>query len=145
MRLRASAEQNDQVGFQPQAVTSLDQNFPLCRLLGMRLTGLEFWFLKALCGLKNPAQFSLVAESCWTLHPMDCKTPGFPVHHQLLELAQTHVHPVGDAIEPSHPLLSPSAAFNLSQVFSTCRLLPSGGQRIGTSASASVLPMNIQD
>ena len=42
-------------------------------------------------------------------------TPGFPVHHQLTELAQTHVHQVGDAIQPSHPLLSPSSAFNLSQ------------------------------
>ena len=42
--------------------------------------------------------------------------PGFPVHHQLLELAQTHVHQAGDAIQPSHPLLSPSpSAFNLSQ------------------------------
>ena len=47
---------------------------------------------------------------------MDCSTPGFPVHHQLLKLAQTHVHWVGDAIQPSHPLLSPSPpAFNLSQ------------------------------
>ena len=47
---------------------------------------------------------------------MDCSTPGFPVHHQLLELAQTHVHRVSDAIQPSHPLLSPSLpAFNLSQ------------------------------
>ena len=47
---------------------------------------------------------------------MDCNTPGFPVHHQLLELAQTHVHWVGDAIQPSHPLASPSPpAFNLSQ------------------------------
>ena len=47
---------------------------------------------------------------------MDCSTPGFPVHHQLLELAQTHVHWVGDAIQLSHPLLSPSPpTFNLSQ------------------------------
>jgi len=47
---------------------------------------------------------------------MDCSTPGFPVHHQLLELAQTHVHRVGDAIQPSHPLSSPSPpAFNLAQ------------------------------
>ena len=46
--------------------------------------------------------------------PMDCSTPGFPVHHQLP--AQTHVHQVGDAIQPSHPLLAPSPpAFNLSQ------------------------------
>ena len=47
--------------------------------------------------------------------PMDCNMPGFPVHHQLLELAQTHVHRVGDAIQPSHPLLSPSPpVLNLS-------------------------------
>jgi len=48
-------------------------------------------------------QFSSVAQSCLTLcNPMDCSTPGFPVHHQLLELAQTHVHRVGDAIQSSH-------------------------------------------
>ena len=46
---------------------------------------------------------------------MDCSTPGSPVHHQLLELAQTHVHRVSDAIQPSHLLSSPSPAFNLSQ------------------------------
>ena len=47
---------------------------------------------------------------------MDCSTPGFPVHHQLLEPTQTHVHRIGDAIQPSHPLSSPSPpAFNLSQ------------------------------
>ena len=46
---------------------------------------------------------------------MECTLPGFPVHHQLLELAQTHVHWVSDAIQPSHPLLSPSPAFNFSQ------------------------------
>ena len=62
----------------------------------------------------------LVAQLCPTLcGPMDCSTPGFPVHHQLPELAQTCVHQVGDAIQPSQPLLSPSPpAFNLSQVFS---------------------------
>ena len=48
-------------------------------------------------------------------NPMDCSTPGFPVLHHLLELAQTHVHQVGDTIQPSHPLSSPSPAFNLSQ------------------------------
>ena len=62
-------------------------------------------------------QFSSVAQSCPTLcDPMDCSMPGFPVHHQLLEPAQTHVHPVNDAIQSFHPLLSPSPpAFNLSQ------------------------------
>ena len=62
-------------------------------------------------------QFSSVAQSCPTLcDPMDCSTPGLRVHHQLPELPQTHVHRVGDAIQPSHPLSSPSpSAFNLSQ------------------------------
>ena len=46
---------------------------------------------------------------------MDCSMPGFPVHHQLPKLAQTHIHRVGDAIQPSNPLSSPSPAFNLSQ------------------------------
>ena len=60
---------------------------------------------------------SSVAQSCLTLcNPMDCSTPGFPVHHQLAELAQTRVHWVGDAIQPSHPLSSLSLpAFSLSQ------------------------------
>ena len=50
-------------------------------------------------------QFSSVAQSCPTLSdPMNCSTPGLPVHHQLLEFTQTHVHRVGDAIQPSHPL-----------------------------------------
>ena len=63
----------------------------------------------------SSVQFSSVIQSCPTLcNPMDCRTSGFLVHHQLLELAQTHVHQVGDAIQPSHPLSSPSPpAFNL--------------------------------
>ena len=61
--------------------------------------------------------FSSVSQSCLTLRDsMDCSTPGLPVHHQLPEFTQTHVHQVGDAIQPSHPLSSPSPlAFNLSQ------------------------------
>ena len=59
-------------------------------------------------------QFSSVTHSCLTLcDPIDCSTPGFPVHHQLPELAQTHVHCVSDAIQPS--LSSPSPTFNLAQ------------------------------
>ena len=63
----------------------------------------------------SSVQFS--AQSCLTLcNPMDCNTPGLPVHHQLLELAQTHIHQVGHAIQASHPLLSLSLpAFNFSQ------------------------------
>ena len=62
-------------------------------------------------------QFSLVTQLCPTLcDPMDCSTPGFPVHHQLLKLTQTQPHRVSDAIQPSHPLSSPSPpTFNLSQ------------------------------
>ena len=67
--------------------------------------------------LFREVQFSLVAQLCLILHdPMDCSTPGFPVRHQLPELAQSHVHWVSDAIQPFHPLLSPSPpAFRLSQ------------------------------
>ena len=63
----------------------------------------------------SSVQFSPVAQLCPTCcDPMDCNTPGLPVHHQLLELAQTHVCRARDAIQPSHPLSSPSSpAFNL--------------------------------
>ena len=60
--------------------------------------------------------FSSVTQSCPTLcDPMNHSMPGFPVHHQLPEFTQTHVHWVGNAIQTSHPLLSPSPAFNLPQ------------------------------
>ena len=75
-------------------------------------------------------QFSSVAQSCPTLcNPMNCGTPGLPVHHQLPEFTQTHVHPVGDALQPSHSLSSPSPpapqslpaseSFRMSQLFAT--------------------------
>ena len=65
----------------------------------------------------STVQFSSVAQSCPTLcDPMNCSTPGLPVHHKLPEFTQTHVHRVGDAIQPSHPLASPSPpALNPSQ------------------------------
>ena len=68
------------------------------------------------CFETSSVQFSSVAQSCPTLcDPMDCSTPGLPAH-QFLELGQTHVHRVSDAIQPSHPLSSPSPlAFNLVQ------------------------------
>ena len=80
-------------------------------------------------------QFSSLAQSCLTLcNPMNGSTLGFPVHHQLPEFTQTHVHQVSDAIQPSHPLSSPyPSAFNLSTSgsFQMSQLFPSGGQSIG--------------
>ena len=65
---------------------------------------------KHLWARKRNVHFSSVAQSCPTLcNPMDYSTPGLPVHHQLLELTQTHVHQVSDTIQPSHPLSSPSS------------------------------------
>ena len=101
------------------------------------------------CSSISP-QFISVTQSCLTLcDPTNRSMPGLPVHHQLLEFTQTHVHRVGDAIQPSHPLSSPtpsapqslpaSGSFPMSQLFAW------GGQSIGVSASASALPMNIQD
>ena len=97
---------------------------------------------------KTSAQFSSVAQSGPTLcDPMNRSTPGLPVHHQLPEFTQTHVHRVSDAIQPSHPLSSPSPpAPNPSiKSFPMSQLFTSGGQSIGVSALASVLPKNTQD
>ena len=77
---------------------------------------------------------------------MDRSTPGLPVHHQLPESTQTHVRGVGDATQPSHPPFSSSLqSFPASGSFPMSQLFASGGQSIGVSASASVLPMNTQD
>ena len=79
---------------------------------------------------------------------MDCSIPGIPVHHQLPELAQTHVLWVGDAIQPSHPVFPFSSclqSFPASGSFPMSHFFTPGGQSIGVSASASVLPVNIQD
>ena len=85
-------------------------------------------------------QFSSVTQSCSALSdPMNCSMPGFPVHHQLLELAQIHVHHEGDAIQPSHPLSSPSSpALNLSQHQSLFKWVSSSHQE------ANVLEFQLQ-
>ena len=92
---------------------------------------------------------SSVAQSCSTLYdPMNCGMPGLPVHHQLPEFTQTHVHWVSDAIQPSHALSSPSPpAPNPSQhqSFPMSQLFTWGGQSTGVSALASFLPKNTQD
>ena len=91
---------------------------------------------------------SVVVQSLGHVWLLDCSTPGFPVLQYLLEFAQIHVHWIGDAIQPSSPLPPPYPfAFNLSQhqgLFMS-QLFASGGQSIGASAWASVLPMNIQN
>ena len=98
----------------------------------------------------SSCQFSSGAQLCLTFcDTMDCSTPGFLVHHLLPKLTQTHVHRVVDAIHSSHPLSSPFSSFlqsfPASGSFPVSQFFISGGQRIGVSASASVLPMNIQD
>ena len=80
---------------------------------------------------------------------MNHSTPGLPVHHQLLEFTQTHVHRVGDAIQPSHPLSAPSPptpkSLPATESFPMSQLFAWSGQSIGVSALASVLPVNTQD
>ena len=95
-------------------------------------------------------QFSSIAQAYPTLCDlMDCITPGFPVHHQLQELAQTHVHWVGDAIQPSHPLSFPSPpAISPSQHHGLFHWVSSSHQVakvLEFQLQPSVLPMNIQD
>ena len=96
----------------------------------LKITKVLMQFLLIFQGYKD--KFSSVTQSCLTLcDPMDCSTPGFPVHHQLPELAQIHVHRGGDAIQPSHPLSCPipptfnlsqhqSESFQMSQFFTSC-------------------------
>ena len=90
-------------------------------------------------------QFSSVIQSCPTLcNPMDCSMPGCPVHHQLPELTQTCVHRVGDAVQPSHPPLSPFSCFQsfpASGSFPMSQFFASGGQNYW-SFSFTISPSN---
>ena len=92
-------------------------------------------------------QFSSVTQSCPTLcDPIDCSTPGFPVHHQLPQLAQTHVYQVSDAIQPSSvvPFSSCLQPFPASGSFPMSQFFKTGGQSIRLLGSVSVLPMITQ-
>ena len=105
---------------------------------------------KTVTALLIDYQLTSVTQSCLTLcNTVDCSTPGLLVHHQLPEPTQTHVHRIHDAIQPSHPLLSPSPpTFKLSQHQGLFQWVGSShqvAQSTGVSASASVLPVNIQD
>ena len=104
------------------------------------------WFI--LTAVQSVVLLCSVARLCLTVcDPMDCRTPGFSIPHHLLEFAQVHVHWISDAIRLSHPLSPPSP---LPSIFPSIGSSPlswlftSGGQSIGASASASVLPMNSQ-
>ena len=117
-----------------------------------------YWFVEPLSVLvlvgtdlkkDSLVKFSSVTQLCPTLcDPMDCRTPGLPVHHQLLEITQTHVHWVSDATQPFHPVIPFSCrlqSFPETGSFQMSQLFASGGQSTGVSVSTSVFPLNIQD
>ena len=129
-----------------------------CKLARVKCKTCFFFFLVIAINFNGSVPFICfcsVTQTCPTLcNPMDCSTPGLPVHHQLPELAQTHVHRVGDPLSWwCHPTISSSVvpfsscfpSFPASGSFPMSQLSISGGQSTGASASASVLPMNIQD
>ena len=101
------------------------------------------------CYVMKDKWCSVQLLSCvWLCNPMDCSTPDFCVHHQLLEVAQTHVHQGGCYPTISSFVISFSShlqSFLASGSFQMSQFFASGGQSIGVSASALVLPMNIQD
>ena len=104
--------------------------------------------LPAVQGRGNRVSCSDVKLCPTVCDPMDCSTPGFAVHCQLPEFVQTHVHQVGDAIQPSHPLLASPPAFNLSQhqgFFSWVSPSHQVAKVLELQLQQSVLPMNIQD
>ena len=109
---------------------------------------LSFINTRQLSTILSSAQFSSVAQLCPTLRPHESHHPGLPVHHQLLEITQTHVHWVGDAIQPlilCHLLLLLPSIFPSLRVFSNESALHIKWPKYWSSASASVFPMNIQD
>ena len=110
---------------------------------GLRFMGSQ----KSPIWLSDSVQFSSVTLFCPTLcDPVDCRMPGLPLHHQLPESTQTHVHWISDAISSSiFPFSSCPQSFPASGFFQMSQLFISGGQSIGVSASTSVLPMNIHD
>ena len=95
--------------------------------------------------MKEYSQSIQLLSHVWLCNPVDCSTPGFPVHHQLLELAQNH--PLSQWCHPTISSVVPFClqSFSASGSFLRSQFFTSGGQSIGASASASVLPINIQD
>ena len=128
--------------------TTTSVTFQCCVIFGqLSSLILELLFMNILEHINHLSQFShSVCPTLWD--PMDCSTPGFPVHHQLQELAETHVYRV---VMPSNhlilccPLLLQPSIVPASGSFPITHFFASSGQNIGVSASASVLPMSIQD
>ena len=126
----------------------LDFLFCFIHLIASLFTNTKLFWLLWLYG-KSSVQLSSITQLCPTLcNTMDCNTPGFPVHYQLSQFTQTHVHRVRDVIQPSHPLVPFSAclrSFPASGSFPMSQFFTSGGQTTGVSVSASVPPMNTLD
>ena len=123
---------------------------------GQTFSDLYFWmfllFATPIWNRRAGGRVQLSSVNQWyqtLFNPMNCSTPGLPVHHQLPEFTQTHVHRVGDAIRPSSssdiPFYSCPQSLTASESFPMSQLFASGGQSIGVSALASVLPKNTQD
>ena len=111
-------------------------------------------YVNHLCGIIYEQQvyscccYSVVQLCSALCDPMNCSTPGFPVHHQLPELVQTYIHWVDNATQPSHPLLPLSSclqSFPASGCFLMNQLFASGAQSIEASASASVLQSTVRE
>ena len=96
----------------PKLMDELPDDYPLQAKAETRRDSVTELVLMMATGMLSSVQSLSHVQLC---DPMDCRIPGFSIHHQLPELAQSHVHRVSDAIQPSHPLSSPSPAFNLSQ------------------------------
>ena len=105
-------------------------------------------WVQVLQGVSQSMFRSDLAQSCLTLCDlMNHSTPGLPVHHQLLEFTQTHVHQVSDVIQPSHPVIPFSScpqSLPASESFPMSQLFARGGQSTGVSALASFLPKKSQ-
>ena len=118
----------------------------ICTWMGKRSLLLNIHKMQICFQLKIKSYCSGVQPCPILCNPIDWSMPGFPALHYLLELVQTHVYLVSDAIQPSHHLLFSAClqSFPVSGSFSVSQFFTSDGQGIETSASASVLPMNIQ-
>ena len=132
-----------------QPLCSRSLKYHLCTEAPLLISSSKRFLLTSVVNISICCFCCSAAKSCLTLcEPVNCSTPGFPLLHYFLEFAQTHIHWVGDATQPSHPLSPPSPPaliFPSIRVFSNESALHFRWPKIGASASASVFPINIQD